>query len=483
MIEELVAAVLIFAVFLVAIWRPEATVIGLGIFLFVQSAVIRLDPIGPDLRQFVRRADEIVLAALLARAVISQLARRRMEIPTPLWGLAAFVAVGGMSAILNGVPLLQASVGIFLAVKAGLWMYVGRSLRVDEQTLVRYGYLLGSLFLGAVAIAILQVLGLAMPWQASARSGQVAATSIWNQHTAFGAALTVAIGLSVAALRLPGERAGAMVLLAATGTGILLSTVRRLLISMPVAAIATVALLPPTVRRSIGVTLHGLRRPRILALVAVLLVVGTIAVGPRLVSLANFTWERYVVDLESRDRYLLYEGAAQLLAESPLVGRGPGTYGSYASVIFDSPAYDEVGFTRRSSVRMAAPYGSLIAEYGILGVLAFASFVILLFRALLPIARGTQGTLQAALATAGIFMLVDMVVESVVNPVFSNSFITFFTFVGVGVAMSLEAERRSGQPSVWAPSADDRRARIGSLIAALTGFAALVGGVWLFIER
>jgi hypothetical protein len=467
-------AAILLAVVALVVWRPAVAVIGLGVFLFAQSAIIRLDGLPPQLTHAASRADEIVLLALVVRTTAALVLQRRIPLPRPLWALGAFTAVGVMSAAVNGVEPLQAAVGLFLAIKAGLWLYVGRFLRVNDQAIVRYGYIIGSLFLGTVVIAVLQFAGVTMPWDPHVRhSGALAATSIWNQHTAFGTALAVGVGLAVAGLRLPGERMGASILAFANAIGIVLSSVRRLLLSLPASAIVTVWALPTGERHALLGSARVVRRPVVLASIAAGLALVAILAGPRFIQIADDTWNQYVVDITTRDRFRLYEGAVQLVENSPLLGRGPATYGSYASVIFDSPAYAEVGFDRPDKVKMAAPYGSLIAEYGLLGVLSFAAFVALLFGALLPIARSGIGTVPAALAAAGIFMLVDMVIESVVNPVFSNSFVTFFVFVGIGAAMSLGASDREPAATVWDPNAIERRWRIGAVPGAFLFLGAL----------
>jgi uncharacterized membrane protein len=467
-----------------ALWRPGVAIMALGVFLFVQSALVRLDSLPDQLRMTMARADEIVLVALVVRTTGQWLIKRTPSLPKPLWALLGFGAIGVVSGVVNGVGPLETAVGIFLAVKAGLWLYVGRFLKVDVEALARYAYLVGTLFIGVVGIAALQFFGVALPWEPESRAGVIAATSIWNQHTAFGGALTVAVGLSVAAFRLPGERVSATILAVSGAAGILLSTARRLFVSLAVATATMVLALPPGSVR-IRSSLAMLRRPAVLVVLVAAVGLATVAIGPRLTNLAALTWERYVVDLTQRDRYRLYEGAFRLVQQSPLVGRGPATYGSYASVVFDSPAYSEVGFRRRSaSMVVGGQLGSLIAEYGILGFLAFASFVVLLIRALLPISRGTTGTVHAALATAGIFMVTDLVVESVVNPVFSNSFITFFTFAGIGVAMTLHASS-VGSPKVglWDPDVLSRRWRASTFAAALLFLAALGAVVTIAVQH
>lgn len=475
MTESIIAVVAVAGMIGLALWRPGIAVMAMGVFLFVQSALVRLDTLPNQVASALSRADEIVLAALLVRVTYTWLRGRNPTLHPALWALVAFAAIGVLSAILNGVGPAETGLGIYLATKAGLWLFVGLHLTVHTQVMARYMYLVGALFMGVIGIAALQVIGVSLPWHPTERAGVIAATSIWNFHTAFGGALSVAVGLSVVAFRLPGERIGAAVLIVGSVAGVLLSTARRLLASLTFAAAATLVTLPRGARHYLRSSVSVLRRPAVLALFVFALALGTVVIGPRMVNLAEHTYQRYVVQLTSRDRYLLYEGAVHLVERSPLLGRGPATYGSYASVLVRSPAYAEVGYERpRASMVVGGQIASIFAEYGILGFAAFAAFLGLLVRGLIPIARGSSGTLHAALATGGIFMVTNMVIESIVNPVFSNSFITFFAFTGIGVAMKVHASTTSEDVGVaWDPAALGPRWRLGAIAAAIALLAML----------
>lgn len=485
MTESIIAGIAVALMVGLALWRPALAVMALGVFLFIQSGLVRLNALPDELTTALARADEIVLVALVVRTTATWIITRRPTFVKPLWALVAFAVIGVASALLNGVGPLETGLGLFLALKAGLWLYVGSALGVDVRVLARYAYLIGALFVGVVGVAVLQVLGVPLPWATHMRAGVIAATSIWNFHTAFGGAMSVAVGMSIAAFRLPGERVSAAILAVSGVTGVLLSTARRLLASLAVAGVGVLFTLPADERGRLLSLRSYARRPAVLALVIAVLGLGAVVVAPRLANLAVLTWDRYVVDLPDRDRYRLYEGAFRLVQESPLLGRGPATYGSYASVVVDSPAYDEVGYRRpRASMVVGGQIASVIAEYGILGFAAFASFVVLLIRALMPISRGSSGTIRAALATGGIFMLANMVIESIVNPVFSNSFITFFTFLGIGIAIKLQASsQRDGDGDSWNAGLLSRQWRAGSLAAALLLLAALGGLVALAVPR
>lgn len=484
MTEAIIAGAAFAAAVGLALWRPGITVMAVGVFLFAQSALVRVGALPHPLTSWISRADEIVLAALVVRVTYTWLRARTPPFPRALLALALFVVIGLTSALLNGVGPLATGLGIYLALKAGLWLWVGLNLTVDAKVVARYAFLIGALFLGVVGVAALQVAGVPLPWQPTTRAGVIAATSIWDFHTAFGGALSVAVALSIAAARLPGERVSAAILAVSGIAGVLLSTARRLLVSLSAAALAAVFTLPVEGRRYLRSLIGLVRRPAVLLVLVVALGLTTVTVGPRMVDLATLTWNRYVLDLTTRDRYRLYEGAVHLVEQSPLFGRGPATYGSYASVVVKSPAYKEVGYQRpRASMVVGGQIASVVAEYGILGFAAFAAFLVLLVRALAPIARGSSGTIRAALATGGIFMITDMVIESAVNPVFSNSFITFFTFVGIGVALKLgTAAKDNGDEDRWHADMLSRRWRAASLAAAFL-FLAVLGGLIAWVVQ
>ena len=432
-----------------AILTPERTVMAVGLFLFVQSAIIRVDAVPDLIRSSLSRLDEVILLALTIRYVAAQIAHRNLRLPVPLWALAGLAAVGIASTIANGVPLVQAAVGLFLALKAGLWLFVGSQIRVDRKVLMRYLTALAVLFLAAVGLALLQVAGLTLPWEPHLRrSGELAATSIWNQHTVFGSAMAVLAGLSVAFLRLANWRRFGLVLAAATGTGIVLSTVRRLLISIPLAAAVVLKASESGASTALRKSARALLGPkRLLVPLAALAVVIIVAVGPRMTHVVADTWDEYVVHAATRDRYALYRGGFTLAIRSPVVGRGPGTYGSYASVLFNSPAYQEAQVREPDSLKLGAPYASLIAEFGIAGAIAFATFIVLMAIRLRPLLRSAD-LIVRSISGAALFMVIDMTIESLVHPTFSDSFVAFFAMSAVGISLKpLSAASGAGHPT------------------------------------
>ena len=132
----------------------------------------------------------------------------------------------------------------------------------------------------------------------------------------------------------------------------------------------------------------------------------------------------------------------------------------------------------RASLKMGAPYASLIAEFGILGSLAFVAFVALLVRRLLDRARSGVSSVSRALATAAIFMILNMVIESVVHPTFRDSFISFFVFGAAGASLALTA-RGDDDDGAWDPRLISTTARIALAGAGLAviGLTSVVLGL------
>ena len=471
------AAALLGAVALITIVYPERMVMVLGVYLFAQSAVVRVGAIPEVLRTTIGRMDEAILLVLVLRFAARELLARRTRLPPALWALAAFVAVGVLSAAANGVAAIPAAVGIFLTIKGGLWMFVALHLRYDRKVMMRFATLIGAIFIAVVAVAWIQFAGVTLPWDPHVRrSGELAATSIWNQHTVFGSALAALAGLSVLFLRLPGWRGYGLVLVFASLVGAVLSTTRRLFISLPAAAGVVLAYLPRDERdRWFRAAAAVVRKRWILVLFGVILVAGTLLIGERMVRIATDTWDEYVVHAASRDRYALFRGGWNLLVQYPLVGRGPATFGSFASVLFDSTAYEEIGVKLPDTLKLGAPYASLIGEFGLAGIGAFAAFILLTLRQLAPLIRAGGDPIGRALAGAGTFLVVDMAIESVVHVSFSDSFVSFFGFTCVGAALAA-----SMTPSTDAPVPQpERRWVVGSLLGAAMLMAALIFFVWL----
>jgi O-antigen ligase len=420
---------------------PEAVALAAGPWLFVQAAVIRLPEVTGTPRAIISSSDEAVLA-ILGVWILGRAAWRGTALIIPRVALAilAFVAVALAGTFLNEVPIPQAASGTFLALKAPAWFVIAANLRLDGPRLRRYCWLIGFLFVATAAIGLLQVLGVDMPWEThTRRTGDVAATSIWNQHTVFGSAMAVGVGLGVAALAYPPSRRWGFIILVATSVGVVLSTVRRLHIALPLAGLAVVLALGRgrRIREAASDGWRWLRgRPVALAAAGAGTLLVLLLVVPYGVRMVDSVYDEYVLDAADRDRYELYGGAFAHLGRSPLIGRGPGTYGSWSAVLFDSEAHEEVGVSLPVRYLTGAPYASLLAEFGLIGAAAYLLFVLGSARTMAAIARSAPGTIAGALAVGAGFLIIDFAIESVVHIAFIDSMASYFCFGAAGLALA-----------------------------------------------
>ncbi|HET9345134.1 MAG TPA: hypothetical protein VFO05_05475 [Candidatus Limnocylindrales bacterium] len=426
----------------------ETVALALGPWLFLQAALIRLPEIRGSLRAVISASDEIILVMLVGWVVLRAVRRPApLIVPRALIPIVGFVIVGGISAVLNAVAPAQALSGMLLGTKAAAWFFVFANLVIDVERLVRYYTFIGVLFFITAAIGLAQWLGLDVPWVThTRRTGEVAATSIWNQHTVFGSAMAIGVGLAVAAISLPRTRRQGFALLVATSIGVVISTVRRLHVALPVSALIVIVALGQwrgALDRSRAVVRRVVADRRWLLAALGGIVLAAALIIPYGVRMGASLWDEYVVDAADRDRYELYGGAATLLARSPLVGRGPGTYGSWASIVFDSPAYAEAGVSLPDRLKTGAPYASLAAEFGLAGTLLFFAFIVMSFRTMIAIARSVPETVRGALATGVAFLIVDFAIESVVHIAFVDSFAAYFAFGTAGLVLASAPPERS----------------------------------------
>lgn len=144
-------------------------------------------------------------------------------------------------------------------------------------------------------------------------------------------------------------------------------------------------------------------------------------------------------------RVLFIRNAAPIIAEHPVLGAGPGRYGGAVAWRLGSPLYDE--YTDGSVPRERTVdnfWLHLTVESGVLGVLLFASALIIALRRTLAAARASQGwtrILIASAASIAIIVAVDSLAEMLLEGN-TTSFAVWF-FLGVASVLSAGAATRA----------------------------------------
>lgn len=401
---------------------------------FVQSGFMNVDGMNEDLVLMLKNIDEIVtllfvvLVYLLSRYHDGTFQKR-------LWMLlGVFLAQSAISAAINGVEINVAATSIFLFIKGYLFYLASARLTASEGFVKLVLLTLVASLVICTIVAFLQLAGFSLPWKLGYRLhlGMQSATSIFNHHTRWATASGLGVAAAMAFVIMLPQRKVWYALLLFLGAGLLLSTSRRHVISLPFAFfICAWVFFPDSVVRMRRILSYG-----------AIAVVFAILLFPVLRNYARGTMEEYVEFARSRDRYVLYEGAWDLSTANPLLGRGPGTYGSWTSVRSDSPVYWELGIERwvPTQYRNGAPYASYLGEGGFVGLALILAIFTVMSRRILELSRRVHRPYDRTLAAMVFIMFVDGVLETLVHPFFTGSIATYIFFGSFGL---LEARYRT----------------------------------------
>ena len=187
-------------------------------------------------------------------------------------------------------------------------------------------------------------------------------------------------------------------------------------------------------------------RQRLRIFVAALVVGGILAwiAGEFIHATVEDTMSSYLDEdaAEKSARGLLVLGSLNLGAQHFPLGAGFGRFGTYASVLYYSDLYDQLGLSEIYGLTRENPYylmdtywPHVFAETGALGLMAMALFMWRIWRRV-RLLDSIEGRLAALL-------LVEAVVESFAAPVFDNSLQTLVIAIPIGMALrSVHLARR-----------------------------------------
>ena len=401
---------------------------------FVQSAFVNIDGMSEELVLMLKNIDEIV--TMLFVVLVYFLSRYHDgSFQKRLWMLlGVYLAQNAVSAVINDIEVSVAATSMFLFIKGYLFYVATARLTVSEGFVRLVLLTLVASLVICTIVAFLQLAGFSLPWKLGYRLhlGMQSVTSIFNHHTRWATASALGVATAMAFVLMLPQRKIWYGLLLFLGAGLLLSTSRRHVVTLPFAFfLCAWIFFPDSVARMRRILSYG-----------AVAVVAAILLLPVLRNYAEGTMQEYVEHARSRDRYVLYEGAWDLSRANPLLGRGPGTYGSWTSVRSDSPVYWELGIERWVPVqyRNGAPYASYLGENGFVGLALVLMIFAAMGRRTVELARKARGPYDRTLAAMVFILFVDGVLETIVHPFFTGSIATYVFFGSFGL---LEARYRT----------------------------------------
>ena len=449
--------VLAIAVIIGVLIFPRAVVPALFVALLLQGALVRnLERTIPELAAVLQSLDEIALVAALARVVSSLIVRSRerwFEIHDWYWPIA-FALTGLTSSVLHWSGFAPAAVGLALACKLFGFIALAQSVEWhdgDGDFVVKAAAWLVPCLLVTGVVGYLSPDVTAKYFAAVegdtdyGRGGLTSFMLPFINPGLYGWAMSVG---TLAWFALVLERRSARGLIGVVGgaLGAILSLRRRPLLALPTAMLSAMA--------SLG------RRARVLAVAILLLIIGGgawIGAGSIRATIED-TVENYLdpIAREQTARGALHAGAFLLAERDFPLGAGFGRFGGYASQLYYSSVYDELGMSSIYGLSPDTPYyitdtywPHLLGEVGVIGTLAMIVALWQYWRA----ARKAYLSLSASPSTRLLalfvsLILVEAAIESLGGPIFEYPLQTFAIGISIGMLLRLARTRRAEPLSV-----------------------------------
>lgn len=439
-LPDLAVGALVVLGFLAAfIFRPKATLIGFGCFLFIQDALVAIAS-SSALATLLQRADDAGLIAMFL-VTAARLHPWRVPIGTPLLYL---LIVGVASSLTFGIVSFPAfGSDAYFIVKPFLVLLIAAQqdwTRRDIRTVVRIFALLGLLLLLTGILDYVDASWRTLVHLPSLqyRLGLPAAQGILTWPGLFGEVMDFlalfAVGLALGR----GDRRNFLLALV-FGIGMILSLRLRFLVSVPVALLLG------------GLLLAG--RRRMAALLTVVLFGGVaIALSPLFHDLLAVKSASFGEGARTQ----LTHASIRIAEQRFPLGTGLGTFGGYASLEYYSPVYNELGLSAVYGLSPSTgdfvsdtqwPY--ILGETGIAGAALYLLCLGVVFVAVLRVARTSGDGRIRGLAYGTVFVLIDAALEGFVAPIFQESLSAFLVMFGAGIVIALGARDLSMRAKDW----------------------------------
>ncbi len=414
---------------------PREAFLVVGIFLIFQAAIVRnmmLLGSPEEIVNFVKRADEFIWILFIAYILLhyykgSTWELKKTQLAFPAMMLAIF---GLISAFYNRSSLLWSSIAIFLGLKGFFMYWIASNINIENRKVILFFKTVIYILFFCALIGILQFMGLDILAKAgtSERLGVRVAHSIFAHHGTFGSLMAVGIALTIG-LTFSTKKIKWPIFTIIMALGLIASSVRRSLLGL-LFGLIFVLLNHKKFEISKKYTYASLW----------LFILLLTFFGGRVGMIIKGTKFEYGASIHPR--YWLYFGGYKIIRNKPLLGEGPGEYGSFVSVLRKSKTYAKYGIIVEDRYKMDAYWASIAGEYGLLGLLAMVLMLVILFRTLIGnFNLSNKVSFMQGIYIGYIILFIDFLVESITSSVYLNSLTQFILFAGIGLLKSTEIEK------------------------------------------
>lgn len=446
-------------------WRPAAVIGALAFYIPLERFItVRL----PDLAFMMAQVSgEIVLLALLSGVLARRAARKKAFVSTPVdLALLAFVGVCAASAFANGVSAQSTAYGIRIVLRYTIVFYAivnGDFTQAQIRTFVKVFFAAVTL---QIAVGLLQALtgGAAKEWFIAAKevsvggvdfvrgldkgTGRGLFTVIFGtleHYNNYGHFMSMALVLAFAISSHKGcfmgpKRLWAILLL--TLVCIVLSFSRS---SLLIAVVGTVVVLFARGSKKTAFAILFI----LLAGLGAVIFMGTRYSGQDMPVYSTsllyrwvrpFTPERLAfTDAGNYRLFLLFVVSSRAVSQSPVLGFGPGTFGSSLTKTGNPEIYEGLGMNYEYAGKFAADsnWTTIIAQTGLLGLLVFGLIVFGMagycYRAL----RRTANPMLKGLCLGQLAVTTVLILAAFFSSAFENRFTAYYFWVVSGLTVAL----------------------------------------------
>ena len=262
----------------------------------------------------------------------------------------------------------------------------------------------------------------------SERLGVKVARSIFMHHGVFGSLMAAGFALSLG-LKLGTKKNKWLYIAFIMAFGLLVSTIRRSIIGI----ILGVLFIMLFYRK------FKIPKKYVYSFIVVIILTFIIFHG-RFSNIISGTEEEYGISVHPR--YFLYYGAYEIAKNKPLLGEGPGTYGSYVSIVTKSKIYEKYKIPVEDKFKTDTFWAMILGEYGILGTIAFSLLLFTIFRNLLIFfPKNDNNPFLKGLYIGYIILFINYLVESSATAIYSRSLYAFILFGGIGLLNKTKIQR------------------------------------------
>ena len=412
--------------------RPECVGLVIAGVVLAQPLLLRAVPDSTEYWLWIKRSDEVVIAAFFPVALLRLAFRGTWPLPRMATiSCAVLAAAGATAAVLRHTEPLLAGLDAFLLFKGVMFFVIVTAFTPSMRTLSRlFPWLLGlGLALGLFGIAELMApdaVRSLLPLAASGyRSGITCLVSIFEGEGQAGWFFAFLAVLAFSAWMVGRSRIAAYLFLFYAACSLL--TLRRKPIGGIVFVILVYAVLayrPQQKFRALAV------------LVALVLLVGA-TYGDTVVGVFVDGYEQYVgTDDPMRvARNAMYATSFQLARDCFPIGVGFGLFGGFVSRLSYSPVYFEYGLSRIWGLTpdnprfiMDAFWPHVIGQFGLVGLLAFPALLWSLWGPAVRAARQPGSSASHLLALMAVLTLAEALIESTAESIFEATLPCIFLF-------------------------------------------------------